>query len=221
MNRENLSPNEKRKQTVMQRYGVENVSRLSESKIKSKETNLIKYGVENVNQVEDFRIKARATNLERYGTEYPAHVEKFIETSMKRYGVRHPMQNIDVFDRSMKARFKIKTYITLSGSVLQYQGYEDVAIKFLLEDYGLDEKEILTSRSLIPKIFYDHPITKKNARYYPDIWVKSLNLLIEVKSKYTYAFQTDVTMEKQAACKAQGYHHIILICSKTKILEMI
>ena len=215
-----ISANEKRKLTVMTKYGVENISHLPEIIQKQKDSNFIKYGFENVNQVEEFRKKARTTNLLKYGKEYPSHTEKCIETSLKRYGVRHPMQNVHVFNRVMKARYKIKTIKTKTGKEIKYQGYEDVIIKFLL-DMGIDEDLIITNRSHIPKIFYNNPISKKTSRYYPDIWIAGTKLLIEVKSKFTLKFNLEVTLEKQSECKRQCFHCIIIVCSKTGILEII
>ena len=216
-----LSSKEKRKQTVMKRYGVENVAHLPESQIKKKKFNLEKYGVENVNQLEEFRQKARETNLRKYGQEYPSHTEKGIETSLKRYGVRHPMQNFKVFQRVMKARFQVKTYTTKSGKQIKYQGYENVILKFLLEEMEIDESRIVTNRASIPKIFYLNPLTNKMSRYYPDIWIKDSTLLIEVKSKFTLKFNTEITMAKQQACKSLGYQCVIAVCSKRDIIEVI
>ena len=148
-----LTANEKRRQTSLSKYGVDNVAKIPEFQKRKKANNLAKYGVENVNQVEEFREKIRQTNLERYGAEYPSHYEKSMETNLKRYGTRHPMQNFHVFQRSMKNRFKIKSYKTSSNKVIHYQGYEDVVIKFLLEEMCIHEDKVITNRSSIPTIF--------------------------------------------------------------------
>jgi len=216
-----LTPKEKRRQTSLARYGVDNIAKVPEFQRRKKKSNLEKYGVENVNQVEEFRESTRKTNLERYGSIYPSHSEKGIETNLIRYGVRHPMQNFMVFQRSIGARFKIKNYETETGGIIQYQGYENVLIKFLLEDMKIEEDKIVTNRSCIPEIFYDNPITGKESRYYPDIWISGTNMLFEVKSKFTLKLNTDVTLKKQAECKSRGFNCIIVVCSKKEILELI
>jgi len=174
-----MSPNDKRKQTVLELYGVENVAHLAESQIKKKASNLLKYGVENV------------------------------------------MQDPEIFQRCMNSQYRIKKYVAHCGTEFLYQGYEDVAIKFLLDDLEIESSKISAGKALMPRIFYNNPLTKKVSRYYPDIWVEHLNLLIEVKSSYTFKIKTEITLEKQRECKRQGYHHVILICSKHAILDLI
>lgn len=199
---------------------LENPSK-GESNKRRKETCLAKYGVDNARKVNLFVEKMKSTNLERYGEEYPSHTEKGIATNLKKYGVRHPMQNFKVFQKVMRSRFKIKKYITESGIVINYQGYEDVIIKFLLEDLKIPGSQIITNRATIPKIFYFNTVLNKTSRYYPDIWLKSHNLLIEVKSTFTFNQHPEITLAKQLECKKQGINHIIVICSKTKILDII
>lgn len=212
---------QKRMQTCIERYGVDNPLKVQKFKDAAKQTLLKLYGKDNARKIEIFNIKARSTNLERYGVEYPSHTEKGIVTNLKRYGVRHPMQNFKVFQKVMRSRFKIKKYITESGKVINYQGYEDVVIRFLLEDLNIPESQIITDRKTIPKIFYFNTILNKMSRYYPDIWLKSHNLLIEVKSTFTFNHHVEITLAKQSECKKQGINHIIVICSKTKILDIL
>lgn len=169
-------------------------------------------------------LKIKATNMERTGYENPlsnpaAH-EKRRETSFIKYGVRHPMQNYEVFQRSMKARFQVKTYKGRDGSA-RYQGYEDVALRYFHETLAISMDDITCDRGEMPKIFYINSEKRFQARYYPDIYIKAINLIIEVKSWYTYNMKIIETHEKQAACKQQGYNHIILICDKKHILKVI
>lgn len=213
--------NQRRKQTCLDRYGVDNPLKSQKIRDKSKQTLMKLYGEDNARKVEVFNLKRKTTNLQKYGLEEPSHTEKGILTNLKRYGVRHPMQNFKIFQKVMRSRFKIKKYTTRSGRVIKYQGYEDVVLKFLLEDMKINESEIFVDRSSIPKIFYFNPLLNKISRYYPDIWIKSHNLLIEVKSIFTFNIKTEVTLAKQDECKKQNINHIIVICSKTKILDII
>ena len=61
---------EKRKQTNLEKYAVENISQLKDIKQKVKNTNLEKYGVENVFQSKIIKDKIKQTNLEKYGSKY-------------------------------------------------------------------------------------------------------------------------------------------------------
>ena len=58
---------EKRKKTMMMKYGVDNPMKLDSVKAKIKSTCMDRYGVENPRQLEAVVDKARQTNLERYG----------------------------------------------------------------------------------------------------------------------------------------------------------
>ena len=83
----------KRKQTNLDRYGVENLMLLNSVKEKIKQTCLQKYGVENQFQNEQIKDKIKKTNLKKYGktsyTQTDEYINKKIQTNMKKYGVPH------------------------------------------------------------------------------------------------------------------------------------
>lgn len=127
---------------------------------------------------------------------------KFEKTCIEKYNVNHPSKSENYF---MKSSYK---YLTMpSGNIVKIQGYEDKVIKELLnyykeEDLIIDDKEIET---YIGKIFY-FGFDKKQHRYYPDIFIKSENKIIEVKSEWTYnrygtiQDNENVNLLKMAAC---------------------
>ena len=169
--------------------------------------------------------KRRLTSLSLYGVDNVAKVPEFQrrqkKTNLEKYGVVNPMQNFIVFQRHQNAIYKIKKFKTELGTIIEYQGYEDVLLKFLIDYVKLKESIIITNRSYIPKIFYDNPITGGTSRYYPDIWLKDTNIIFEVKSKYTLYCDVERTLIKQEACNMLGYKCIIVVCSKNDILEFI
>ncbi|MGI0075789.1 MAG: DUF7487 domain-containing protein [Nitrosopumilaceae archaeon] len=87
---------EKIKQTNLERYGVEYPIQSKKIQKKQKQTNLKRYGVENVLQLEAIQEKIKQTNLERYGVEnvlqLEAIQEKIKQTNLERYGVEYPNQ---------------------------------------------------------------------------------------------------------------------------------
>jgi len=112
----------KRRKTIIDRYGVENLMDFSEFKEKQKQTMLDKYGVEYPSQMENHIIKIREywdnlsfdelkeitdkreiTMLEKYGTSNPLSVpsikKKYIATCLENYGVESPMQSKEVRDK--------------------------------------------------------------------------------------------------------------------------
>jgi Zn finger protein HypA/HybF involved in hydrogenase expression len=84
----------KRKDSLIEKYGVENVFQLEDVKKKIKQTNLERYGVENVGQIEEEKLKKekkkKQTNLDKYGFENVFKVnkiqEKIKQTNLERYG---------------------------------------------------------------------------------------------------------------------------------------
>lgn len=76
-----------RKQTCLEKYGVENVFQDSE---RIKKSYIEKYGVDNPFKSEEIKEKIRKTNLKKYGVESPLQnkdiLKKYIATSKERYG---------------------------------------------------------------------------------------------------------------------------------------
>jgi len=74
----------------------------------------------------------------------------------------------------------LETVVLLSEKedcrILGCQGYEPFALHMLL-DNGIDEDDIYTGID-VPSIKYHHK--NKNCVYYPDIYIKSTNTIIEV-----------------------------------------
>jgi len=94
---------QKRQETVQARYGVDNVSKLAETKEKTRETSLERYGVEHPSQAPEVREQRAVTNLARYGHENPfgsKEVQEGIrQTHLDRRGVENPNQDPEVVAR--------------------------------------------------------------------------------------------------------------------------
>ncbi len=144
------------------------------------------YGVDNAFQYEEFKEKARATNRTNTGYAYP-------------------MQDPKRLSKMTKTSFSTKTYTFPSGKTTTIQGYEMFAIDHLLSQ-GIEEDDIITGETNVPQIEYYY-----NGRvcfYHPDIHVKSLNLLIEVKSEWTLKLAYDQNIKK---FRAAGKKHYFLL----------
>ena len=94
---------EKSKQTCMERYGVDNVSKSDKVIAKIKDANVKKYGKEWSFQSEDVKEKIRTTNLERYGVENASQSDKVKEkvksTVRNKYGTDNVFQNESVKEK--------------------------------------------------------------------------------------------------------------------------
>lgn len=90
-----------------------------------------------------------------------------------------------------------------SGEIRKVQGYEPFALDELVKIY--EETDIITDRKDIPRICYK--IEDKQKYYFPDIYIKSQNKIIEVKSDWTYKCKEDNIQEKSNATKTEGYNY--------------
>ena len=109
---------EKRKATVKERYGVENVFQDESVKEKIRETNLDRYGVENIAHSDEVKEKRKATNLKRYGAEngFASEIikERIKKTNLERYGVENPNQSVEVLQKRIETnleRYGVEHYV--------------------------------------------------------------------------------------------------------------
>lgn len=138
------------------------------------------------------------------------------ETNMERYGCRNPMQNPEIFERCMKAGFKYKEFEFPSGRISPCQGYEHFALEYLLSR-GIQEVDIFVGKEMgfqIPYFFQG-----QNRLYYPDIFIKSENLIVEVKSRYTLEKEMEKNKAKMEACVSHGYKTQLLVFERDGTLK--
>ena len=204
---------EKIKNTNLERYGVEYPFQSDEIQEKVKQSILDIYGVEFITQHPDIKEKTKNTNLDRYGVEHPAQNEevrkKMQNTCINNFGVPFALQNEDIFKKAMSKMTSFKLFEYPSGNTIEIQGYEHFAIKELLEN-GISEEDIITGSDNVPEIWYIDSENKKR-RHYVDIYIKSENKCIEVKSEWTLKLQEYCMSYKQNAAKEQGYDYEIWI----------
>lgn len=258
---------EKRKATVIAKYGVANVAQADSVRdklritstatssirtAKTKATNLKNHGVESTNSLQSVKDKKKETFIEKYGVNHQLKIPevaaavakknsenamerlavaaqtklevyddenynnriKYKETCVEKFGVENPSQNAEVHAKKMTSQFRTKEFIFPSGKIVRLQGYECKAVTELLKIYN--ESEIITETELIPVIPYTCDDNKHHA-YFPDIYIPKDNMLIEVKSQYTYNgfegwYRTNIL--KQNASIAAGYKHKFMIMGK-------
>ena len=131
--------------------------------------------------------------------------ENKITNLIEKYGVRNVMHIPEVVAKAMKNAFKKKVYVFPSGNEVLCQWYENYCIDELI-GLGIKEEEIsmqLTDGRSAPIIKYD--FNGRDCRYYPDFYIPHLNLIIEVKSDFTFDVAIDKNFTKRIACIEQGY----------------
>jgi hypothetical protein len=197
---------EKVKKTNIERRGVEYPTQSQDVREKSKQTNLKIRGVENPSQSQEVKEKVKQTNLEKRGVEYSIQSdeikEKIKKTCLMRYGFENIMHNPIMAEKVFKNRFKRKPFEFPSGKIVKVQGYEPFCLRDLLNQ-KIDENDIVTDIKLVPVVWWEDKENKKH-RYYTDIYIKSQDKCIEVKSDYTFEKEKEEVFCKQKAVKQMG-----------------
>lgn len=218
------------KETCIDRYGVDNPTKLKQisEKIslnyknksdiekelmieKQKNTMFIKYGNWFVNTL-SYKEKVREKSIEKYGVvdyrKSDVIRNKFKKTMLERYGVVNPSQMPNQFKKSW---FGNKINGLHSASNLKYQG-----------TYEFDFLENYYNKVTIEKI---DPIKYKlneNTHYYhPDFYLPDYNLIIEVKSSYTYKFDLEKNIAKKEYSIKSGFSFLFIIDKDYSELESI
>ncbi len=214
---------DKVKATNLEKYGVEMPLQSKIIQDKIKETCIKNFGVDNCFKMEEFKQKAKKSLIERYGVDNCAKSEEIKEkkkkTVLERYGVEHYMQNASVADKISKKAYNLKEYKFPCGTIIKVQGYEPWALDELVES-GLSYSDIILTRSKVPEIWWVCENGKKH-RYYVDIFIPSLNKMIEVKSTWTYTKKIKDIHYKGLECIKRGFNFEIWIYDRNKTKEII
>ena len=232
---ENYRNPDKAKETCIERYGITNVTYLPNHKENRLESCIKKYGcdsnqhpeviqkqketlfknfsVTSASHVPHFNIKFKETSFKKYGYEHPIQSpiirEKIITTNRNKYGCDYPIQSPDYNPSYRGHNYKCswKNYIFPSGKTVLVQGYEPRALDELLKIYK--EDEIYTQRKDVPRISYI--FNDKISYYFPDIWIPKDNLIIEVKSPWTFQLHFNRVMTKYHFALENGYNFNFII----------
>lgn len=204
----------------LEKYGVDAPIKAECVKAKVRATNQTRRGVNWPAQDKLVWAKYEATMMERYGVNNGFKHDNVKRTNLERYGTEFPTQNPSVFKKTLRGLKRTKVGTFPSGKTYIYQGYENVGVTKLL-DLVTEDKLIIGDPSQLPVIEYFNPVKEKNCRYFPDIWVPHLNLLIEIKSTWTMKRQLAENMAKHHAALRLGFNHEIWVCSESDVLEVL
>lgn len=90
----------KRRNTNLEKYGVENPQQSKDIQKKTQETNLKKYGFISTLQNKEIQEKTRQTNLKKYGVEHTSQNKEIYDKKRKtweeKYGVDHPWKDAEI-----------------------------------------------------------------------------------------------------------------------------
>jgi hypothetical protein len=172
------------------------------SLIKKKKVINEKYGVDSYTQTQDFKNKSKISCLEKYGTEFYQSSIKYKEqiknTCLDRYGCENVMQSSKIFNNQQSISYISYKY---KDTELTYQG-----------SYELDFLEKYYNEIKIAKI---NPVkyifNEKEHYYHPDFYLPDYNLIVEIKSSYTYNYDVNRNLLKKDECLRKGYNFIFII----------
>lgn len=133
-------------------------------------------------------------------------------------------------EKVKSSMFKIKQFAVGEGRTVSMQGYE-IYMFSSLQEIGFKKSQIVVekekkviktnkvskngkepkviTKSKVPTIRYKHE--GEEHRYKPDAYSRVYNLIIEVKSTYTYNNDKSKNKAKLRACQKEGYETLLLI----------
>ena len=182
---------EKRKKTLLERYGVEYATQSDIIKEKIKQTNIKRLGVPYASQSDIIKEKIKQTNIKRLGVPYTAQnkqcLEKMKQTCLEKYGVEHNFQILNVRE-NIKQKW------------IDKYGYDNPMKNNVVLQKSIDSKRKhhTFNTSKIEEQFYTYLCSKYtidniNRQYktneYPfccDFYIKPLNLYIEIQGYWAH-----------------------------------
>ena len=139
----------------------------------------------------------------------------------KKYGYENPSQCPIIADKKTKNSYNRKLYILPSGKEEYIQGYEHFALDKLIKEEFIEETDIITGCKNVPTIWYNDELGKKH-RHYVDIFIKSMNKFIEVKSTWTYKKNMEKVELTKNTIKEKGFlYECWVFDSKGNVTETI
>lgn len=199
--------NEKRKQTCLEKYGVEYNWQSEEVKNKIKDTLEEKYGTRILRDIDEINQKRKQTCLEKYGGESPFHnrevQEKATQTLCEHYGRRSSTTQlsekaIEIFSNKEKFKnfllsmnddertlYEIEKRLEYSGSLFYkyYHLYELEYIPYKHHNHSKYEEEICDLLKDL-NIIFEKGNRKILSGQEIDIYIPSLKLGIEFNGNY-------------------------------------
>lgn len=226
----------KRKKTNIEKYGIDIASKLPEVIEKNKESHFSKWGDYAMRNTvvsskrnktcEDkwggigmgssiIFNKIRQTNIEKYGVEYFSKTDewytKCVETCLVKFGKEWVSKVDSINVKQLSGGYSYYDFEFPSSKVVRVQGYEPKVLANLLIDY--DENDIIVGvQNIIDCIgFFHYFYENETHRYYPDIYIKSENKVIEVKSTYTFNKEKEKNLLKRQAVIDKGINFKFII----------
>lgn len=202
---------EKHRNAVSKRF-INNPSALENFK-KSREG--VDINIEKRRKTIKEKVKKLGMTESEYYSEHAKRAAKNISSEKRKEAILKSMET-KAKNNNFGGRSYYKEYF-LFGENIKVQGYEDKVLDYLVSEFLLCKGEIIAGgKCNVPVVKYKD-IDGKEHLYFPDIFLPKSNLLIEVKSTYTYEQHKENVHQKCKGCLDSGYSVLLLILSSNKI----
>ena len=191
------------KKTMKETYGFEHALQCKNIKKQQENSCLNLYGKKNPSSVESIKQKKEDTCMKNYGVKNPSQANiiklKKENSYFVNFGVNNPIQDSEIFQKQQKSAKKIKFH---KKTGLYYRGsYEEHFLNYCFEN------NIKVEKAKAVKYEFDN----KKRIYHPDFFLRDKNLIIEIKSSYTYKINLEKNIAKKNSCVEQGFNFIFVI----------
>jgi len=181
---------EKRKQTCLKLYGVENNSQLESNKQLIQETCLKRYGVKSPLSKGILRDKGLETKLKKYGSKTYNNPQKTTKTCFEKYGSG---RNYKKIEKTLIERYNINSYLK-SSFVNSIRNNKEIQEKISNtkkknNSFNISKEENQSYELLKSK--YPDVQKQYKSELYPfncDFYIPSLDLYIECNYHWTHGF---------------------------------
>jgi hypothetical protein len=200
----------KYRDTCLMKYGVSNTTKLESVKSSIKKSCIEKYGVESYSMLDSFKEAHKIKMLEKYGVDSFSKTSEWLDkqknTCLLKYGVENASQCPNIFSKQQKSRFEINNF---NNTDIFYQGtYEHDFLEKYYNTYKIEKATPI-------EYFYDGSIRV----YYPDFFLPEYNLIVEIKSTYTFEKYLNKNTAKKEKCIKLGFNFIFIIDKDYKEFE--
>jgi hypothetical protein len=202
---------EKVKKTCLINFGVTNASFSDEKKKKRVNTNIKKFGESNPFSNKEIQKKLKEISIEKYGTDNIFGSETFKKSmkiyNLEKYGVEYISQVPELYMKQQKSGYRLHFH---DNTKLFYRGtYEKDFLDFCFSN------KIVVKQGKRIKYFFE----SKEHYYFSDYYIESKNLIVEIKSSWTYNKYIDKNLIKQKTTIENGYNYLFIIDKKYKEFE--
>lgn len=207
-----VSVKERRAKTILERYGVENISSKEEFKQKRYETNLKRYGVRTPLENPEIFEKLKQDFKKKYGDEYIVKVkevqDKIKNTNIERYGSHSPLASEIIKEKIKQTNIEKYGYDNPFKEPDFYKKHAHKIYPKLKRAHSKQEEEV---RSFIQSLGFNAPnryVWVDGIPRQMDIFVKEVMIAIEYNGMYWHSSANGYTrndhVSKTNACEKQG-----------------